>query len=337
MARKFFNQKVRGSSNKTIAYAIVGGVLVAMVIFIFMVVFTNQSDVGDPIIEIRDLVTVEVNSELPDKTLFFAELQNVDEDDINISFADVDLSKVGDYPIEINLYGETYDTKLSVVDTVSPEIHLKNYNIPIGGTYKPEDFVDSCTDNSGEECTIEFYDLAKNQDGNPIDYSTYTDEGTYTIQIVASDSSGNTTTPDTVILVIGESDIVTPSTCNYGNSVYDSNTYILGVNVTENGCALDLNLYQDESITAAAYELLNQDTDKIKKEVAKLNINASASRTLNQVVSPVLNTTGTGLVGYTVHQELTITYEDGSSELIASYYINTDGSRTYSINKYNLS
>ena len=125
MARKFFNQKVSGSSNKTIAYAIVGGVLVAMVIFIFMVVFTNQSDAGDPIIEIRDLVTVEVNSELPDKTLFFAELQNVDEDDINISFADVDLSKVGDYPIEINLYGETYDTKLSVVDTVSPEKQLK--------------------------------------------------------------------------------------------------------------------------------------------------------------------------------------------------------------------
>ena len=124
MARKFFNQKVSGSSNKTIAYAIVGGVLVAMVIFIFMVVFTNQSDAGDPIIEIRDLVTVEVNSELPDKTLFFAELQNVDEDDINISFADVGyILNIND---EMNL---SYDYYIYGVENPNIEFHSSDNSI----------------------------------------------------------------------------------------------------------------------------------------------------------------------------------------------------------------
>lgn len=319
------------------AYIIVGVcVLLVFVCIILVVLFSNRTP-EDARIEIRDVVTVEINSEIPDKTLFFSELQNVKEDEIDISFAEADLTKVGEYPVEINLRGETYESKLAVVDTQAPNLVARNYNIAIGDTYSAEDFVESCTDNSGEDCIIEFYTMGMDQDGVTIDYGSYTDEGTYTVQIIASDSSGNSTTATSATLTIGEaSGPVTPTTCTYGNSEYDSNTYILGINVTQNGCALDLNLYQNESVTAPAYELANADTEKLQKEISKLNINENLERNLSRLISPVLNTAGTGIVGYTVHMELAIKYEDGHEEVVASYYINTDGERVYSINTYNL-
>ena len=338
MARKFFNQKVKGSSNKSMAAYIIVGVCVLLVFvcIILVVLFSNRTP-EDARIEIRDVVTVEINSEIPDKTLFFSELQNVKEDEIDISFAEADLTKVGEYPVEINLRGETYESKLAVVDTQAPNLVARNYNIAIGDTYSAEDFVESCTDNSGEDCIIEFYTMGMDQDGVTIDYGSYTDEGTYTVQIIASDSSGNSTTATSATLTIGESSgPVTPTMCTYGNSEYDSNTYILGINVTQNGCALDLNLYQNESVTAPAYELANADTEKLQKEISKLNINENLERNLSRLIYPVLNTAGTGIVGYTVHMELAIKYEDGHEEVVASYYINTDGERVYSINTYNL-
>ena len=338
MARKFFNQKVKGSSNKSMAAYIIVGVCVLLVFvcIILVVLFSNRTP-EDARIEIRDVVTVEINSEIPDKTLFFSELQNVKEDEIDISFAEADLTKVGEYSVEINLRGETYESKLAVVDTQAPNLVARNYNIAVGDAYSAEDFVESCTDNSGEDCIIEFYTMGMDQDGVTIDYGSYTDEGTYTVQIIASDSSGNSTTATSATLTIGEaSGPVTPTTCTYGNSEYDYNTYILGINVTQNGCALDLNLYQNESVTAPAYELANADTEKLQKEISKLNINENLERNLSRLISPVLNAAGTGIVGYTVHMELAIKYEDGHEEVVASYYINTDGKRVYSINTYNL-
>lgn len=338
MARKFFNQKVKGSSNKSmVAYIIVGVCVLLVFVCIIMIVLFSNREPSEATIEIRDVVTVEINSEVPDKTLFFSELQNVKEDEIEVSFAEADLTKVGEYPIEIKLRGETYESKLAVVDTQAPNLMAKNYSIAVGGTYDAEDFVESCSDNSGEDCKVEFYTLGMDQDGTTIDYGAYTEEGTYTVQIIATDSSGNATTATSARLTIGEGgDIETPTYCNYGNSEYDSSQYILGVNVTQNGCALDLNLYQDENVTATAYSLADTDTERLQKEISKLNISQSLKKDLSRIITPVLNTAGTGIVGYTIHQELRITYEDGTSEVVASYYINTDGKRIYSVNTYNL-
>ncbi len=341
MAGKFFNQRVKGSSTMSIkAYLIVGACVVLIFFAVIMVVvMANRTPAADPVIEIRGVVTVEINSEIPDKTLFFSELQNVSEDEISVSFANVDLTKVGEYTVEIEIDGNTYQSTLAVVDTIAPVLVLTNYSIAAGESYTVYDFVESCTDNSGETCIVEFYSLGLDQDGNSIDYDSFTEEGTYSVQIIASDSSGNTTTPTTATLTIGEGDSnnTTTTTCNYGNDVYDTETYILGVNVTQNGCALDLNLYYNEEVTAAAYELASSDTERLEKEINKINISNSKQNTVNQIITPVLNTAGTGIVGYTVHIDLTILYTDGTQEVVASYYIKSDGSRVYTINKYNLS
>lgn len=340
MAGKFFNQRVKGANRSFIAYIIVGVVVLCIfIIVILMVSLKNKKNDKNAVIEIRDVVTIEINSELPDKTLFFSELQNVKEDDIIISYDDVDLAKVGEYTVNIEVNKTNYLSTLAVVDTQVPEVTTKDLIIEKGESYAASDFVEKCSDNSDSGCIISFYEMGKDQDGNLIDYSKYTEEGKYTIQIVASDMSGNNTSPLTVNLTIGDGTIEPPGPtyCKYGNSEYDTNAYILGVNISQNGCALDLNLYYDENTSAPAYELAKKDTEKLQKEISKLNIDKDIKKVLNQVITPVLNTSGTGVVGYTVHLELSMTYEDGSSEVVASYYINLNGDRVYSINKYNLS
>ena len=74
MARKFFNQKVKGSSNKSlVAYIIVGVCILLVFVCIIMIVLFSNRKPDNATIEIRDVVTVEINSEIPDKTLFFSE------------------------------------------------------------------------------------------------------------------------------------------------------------------------------------------------------------------------------------------------------------------------
>lgn len=341
MAGKFFNQKVKGSSNNNMkAYMIVGGcILIIFITVIIIVSVGGGSDNPEPVIEINDSADIEINSSLPNMDVFFRELQNVSEDDIDIDYSGVDLSTLGSYEVTITINDETYESTLNVVDVTAPELITKDYAINVGQTYDASDFVDTCSDNSGEECIVEFSDSGRDEDGNNIDFSSYLAEGTYTIQIVASDSSGNTTTPQNATLTIGEgSGVVDPTTCRYGGSEYDSNTYILGVNLTtaNNGCALDLNLYHEESTQQAAKDLAEADTEKLQREVYNLNIDKEITRHLVQDINPVLNTTGTGLVGYTVEMILSLRYDDGSEEVIARYFLDTNGKRIFSINPYNL-
>ena len=90
MAGRFFNQRVKGSSTGFLKILIIGGIfLILLVVSVIILLAINKDDSPDPIISMREKVTIEINSELPDKELFFSELQNVDADDINISFNDV--------------------------------------------------------------------------------------------------------------------------------------------------------------------------------------------------------------------------------------------------------
>ncbi len=340
---KFFNQKVKKSNSiatSTIVIGAIVGVLIVISIGVVISVKGGNSH-SDAVIELGDGVAVEVNSKLPDKTLFFAELENVKENDIKANFDKVNIKKVGSYGVTISVYGKKYESKVNVVDTEAPVLTTKDVNIALGETYKSDDFVDSCKDNSKEDCIIKFYGLGLNQDGEKIDYSSYKEEGSYTIQITASDSSGNTTSPMSATLVIGKKSNNTgnagntnkPSSCKYGNTDYDTSKYILAVNVSDNDCALDLNMYQDNNIVAPVNALIASEETKLKKEFSKINLNTKDIY-LNSEIGPVLNNTGNGIVGYTLLIQVSIPNSKGDKEIIEEYYVKADGSRQYSINKY---
>lgn len=334
--KKFFNEKVN-ETKFSLKYLFI---LLIFIIVIIICFFLSKTLFGgkipdNAIIELRDKVTIKVFDDLPDKTLFFSELQNVNEKDIKVSYRKVDNKHVGTYDVTLKLFSEKFKSKLEVVDTEVPVLVAKNVQIKQGKSYKAADFVSSCTDNSKEDCKIKFYTDALDQDGNKIDFSKYSTEGSYNIQIVAYDKSGNYTSPVDATLTISASSqkkqkpIETKKECKYGNDSYDMNKDILATNVTQDGCALDLNLYQDENVTKSVNALMEQETNRLKKDFSSLNV--PGSFTLNRNTQAILNNSGKGIVGFSLHMELLI-----NDEVAESYFVKEDGTRVFSVNKYNL-
>lgn len=333
---KFFNQKVKkgrsktkSNNNKVLLISIIAVVAVIIIGVLICVFFRDSHD--DAIVKIRDIIAIEVNNENVDKNLFFEQLENVKEKDIKITYKNVDFSEIGTYDVVIKIYGKKYNSKIQIVDTEVPELVIKDVKINLGESYKANDFVKSCQDNSNKECIIDFYDLSLDQNGEKIDYRNYTKEGSYEILIVASDASGNKTSPMKATLTIGKTSEVKPITCKYGNAEYDT-TNILAVNVTKEGCALDLNLYNDENVLAPVNELIKSENEKIKKELSKINLGVKNIH-VNSETATVLNTTGKGVVGYTL--KFTVSIEkNNNEEVIEEYYININGGREFITNKY---
>ena len=336
-SKKFFNRKVKKKPSFSIKSLVILAIIIILIIItvIFIIrIQNNNTKIESATIEMRDKVVVEIGSKEVDKTLFFTNLENVKESDIKVSYSKVNFNKVGTYEVTLKIYSKEYKSTLEVIDTTSPELTVKNVTITEGSTYKASDFVDSCIDNSNEDCIIEFYDSSLDQDGNKIDYSNYKDKGTYSIQIIAKDASENSTSPVQTLLTVGETTAqVKPTNCKYGNNEYD-NSSILSIDVTENGCALDLNLYKSETLLASVNSLIKAEQEKLQKEFTTLNLGVNDIY-LNSSIDTVLNTSGNGIVGYTINMELSI-MNNGNKELIESYTLKKDGSRAYSINKYNL-
>ena len=337
MARKFFNQKVKvNDSKKTLTQIIIISVCVVGVIICFIIAgyFNNRNKkLENATIKIRESVSIEINGDLPDKTLFFTELENVKEEDIKLDYDKADISKVGEYEVEIKVYNKKYTSKLLVIDSVSPELTLKDVTIEANTEYSANDFVEACSDNSKEDCKIQFYTLATDQDGKAIDYSKYSNVGTYKVQIQASDSSENITLKEAILTIGKGGNNPKPVVCKYGNDEYDTNSYVLAVKVSENGCALDKDLYQDDKALAPVRALMENETIKLKKEFSKLNV--SGDIVLNRNASAIPNKSGSGIVGYSLYMELTLS-SNGKDEVVESYYVDQTGKRTYSVNKYNL-
>lgn len=330
---KFFNQKVKKNKSNFTSIVVVCsivGVLLIICVAVIASVFGNNKH-SNAVITLRDDAAVEVNNEDLDKTLFFEEIKNVKENDIKVDYSKVNFNEVGTYEVNIKIYKKKYKAKLQVVDTEAPILKVKDVSISVGDTYTAKDFVDSCKDNSNKECNVEFYDSGVNQDGEKINYGNYTAEGTYTVQIIASDKSGNKTSPVSATLNIGKGSSK-PSKCTYGNNEYDTSKYTMAVDVTDSGCALDLNLYQNEEILAPVNELIKSETEKVKKEFSKIKLNVK-SIYINSSIGTILNNSGKGVVGYSVRITISI-YNNDVNEVIEDYYLNTNGTRDYFVNKY---
>ena len=135
-------------------------------------------------LKIKEDITLEVNSPLLSiNDLFSKDIEvtyeikyYLDNEEINPTSYD----KIGVYEVKVLINDETYQTKITVEDTIKPVLKLKEVSINEGESYKIDDFIDNCTDNSGETCLYEYK--------NP---TTYSKEGTYDITIIAKDSSSN--------------------------------------------------------------------------------------------------------------------------------------------------
>lgn len=245
-------------------------------------------------------------------------------------------------------------------DDKAPELEVKDFEIEAGKRYYVEDFIESCSDNSGEACTIEYYSDSKDQDGNAIDYSKYTEAGNYLIKIIAKDENGNVTEPKSVNLKLTDASGNPPTPepnpnpdptveCKYGDLSYDEkiSTYPIAVIVgdEQNNCALNRDLWDNDDVQKPVVELYKRDLEKLKTDFNKIyetKYPNGAHTYIYQDFKAVLNKENKGLVGYAVYvklyaSEANLSIDKSTAEnLIAEYYLKSDGSREYIQNPYNI-
>ncbi|MBQ9833791.1 MAG: InlB B-repeat-containing protein [Bacilli bacterium] len=232
---------------------------------------------------IRNELEVEVNSIMPEKTSYFEKLENFDVDKILISYPEnlplensldnctqeqIDVITnietnntpieegsdpyacvtkipyaIGNYDITINFNGKDYIVLLKVVDTIAPQVTLKEVQITEGDTYKINDFIESCSDNGKGECSYDYY--YEDYENEKINFGNHTAPGTYDIVIVSLDNSGNISLPVNTKLTILPKPEVKTYTITF-NSNGGSN--VESQNVIENDKA-----YQPSNPTKAGY------------------------------------------------------------------------------------
>ena len=102
---------------------------------------------------------------------------------------------VGTYPVSTTTAdGKTGTCQVTVVDTVKPELKVKDVKVYEGEAVSMEDFLQSATDLSGPVAT------------KLLQEPNTSKAGTYTITVEAADINGNITTADAKLVVIKDTD-----------------------------------------------------------------------------------------------------------------------------------
>ena len=101
-------------------------------------------------------------------------------------------TELGSYPVTVSLNGRDYPFTLIVQDTTAPLVTIKkNLHFYVNQKLTAEDFVESCEDLS----EVEYHFSAE---------PTTLSEGTHTVQLIATDSGGNSQTYDLTYEVGGD-------------------------------------------------------------------------------------------------------------------------------------
>lgn len=281
-------------------------VLIIIVIIVILATRNNEPEEIDPAIpkfEVKEELVIEAGSSLPEVTDYFDTLENIDVDEIKITYPDEfelsydtslctaeeveqiyssDEPNFDDYDcvenylltpatygITIELQGEEYTVNLIIEDTREPVLILQNIEIYEGDTYELEDFISSCFDVTSE-CDIAYYTEDKDEDGNAIDYSNITEIGEHPIKIIATDDYGNTTEPIEATLTILEVE------GNLYTVTFDSNggSKIRSKRVGENGNVIKPNNPTREGYTFLGWYYNDEEFDFNTKITSDITLTA---------------------------------------------------------------
>lgn len=289
----------------------------------------NQINSSEPII--IDSITLNLNEEVPTIDKFVKNYDRVKTETDIITYDENNLvnnkyNVVGSYKVNITIDNKTYTSRIVVVDKEPPVFAVKDVTITEGEFYTINDFVTSCSDNSGKECAISY---------EKPEYGKATSPGTYTIAIIASDLSGNTAEVQRAKLVIkAKQTTPTPKpntkNCQYGSTSYTSD-HVITYSVIKNNCPVDGNYAKTDTYITTPFKTAQDDLEKLKKEIEAKNISMKIKFDLT--VIPILNNEKTGLIGYAAYISGTNT---ATNKVVVSYDINPNGTRKYTINELGL-
>ena len=180
-------------------------IIVIVLLGITLFIFLEKKDIkekessniqtNEEKINIKENVEVEINSEVLNIKDFFENSNfsdgeiNYFENDKKIKF-DTQYNKIGSFKVVMKINDKNYETTLNVVDKLAPTLKLKELTITLGDKFEINSFVESCTDNSEEDCILSYKENKK-----------YTKVGTYDVTIIAKDKSDNVVEETTKLIV----------------------------------------------------------------------------------------------------------------------------------------
>ena len=298
-------------------WLIIGLSALVLIIVIIIVILATRNSEPEPVepalptFELKEELTIEAGSPLPEVTDYFNTLENIDVNEITITYPDeFELSydtslctpeeveeiysneepnfeeyecvqnyllTPATYGITIGLQGEEYTVNLIVSDIREPVLILQDVEIYEGDTYELNDFVSSCFDVTSE-CEITYYTEDTDEEGNSIDYSNITEVGDHTIKIVATDDYGNTTEPIETTLTIIEVE------GNLYTVTFDSNggSEITSRRVGENGSVIKPTDPTREGYTFLGWYLNGEEFDFNTKITSDITLTARWEEITNE-------------------------------------------------------
>ena len=202
-------------------------IIVIVLLGIILFIFLEKKDIKEKEssniqtkeekINIKENVEVEINSEVLNIKNFF-ENSNFSDGEINyfesdkkIKF-DTKYNKIGSFKVVIKINDKNYETTLNVVDKLAPTLKLKELTITLGDKFEINSFVESCTDNSEEDCILSYKENKK-----------YTKVGTYDVTIIAKDKSDNVVEETTKLIVKNKKTTNETQTNNNNNNNNNNN------------------------------------------------------------------------------------------------------------------
>lgn len=169
------------------------------------------------------------------------------------------LNEPGTYNIEVIIDNNIYQTTILVKDITPPTLNLKQKTIYYGQSYKINDFINECNDDSKSECILSFKDKAM---GN------YKNIGTYEIIIIAKDSSGNISEQKTNLTIKKKKTTQNNTTNNNSNNNNNNeNNNTSDENNTQDGNTQEPEPPKEEPVT-----IVNTTTETLTSTTTKYGV-----------------------------------------------------------------
>lgn len=158
-----------------IALALVGG---------GVYVFLHKSNIVAPAVVPKN-VRLEIGSKLSTNITDYATFNGINSSSCSLNVQDIpsELNTLNaEYTFRIICNEASFSGKLTVVDTVAPEVTIKDIDVALNATVNPEDFIEECKDST--KCSYEFKDAEKVK-GN------LKEAASYHVDLIIKDEAGN--------------------------------------------------------------------------------------------------------------------------------------------------
>lgn len=144
-----------------------------------------------PYVHVKHKMTLEAGDAFPEVADFLR--WKSDDAEIVSDTGEVNLNKVGNYPVTIRLGKRRFKCTVSVQDTVAPKVEAQNQTAWIGDEIQPEQFLASVEDATSTKAEFD----------KPPDLSS---TGTQTVKIKVTDEGGNVTEVQAELEVIEDTE-----------------------------------------------------------------------------------------------------------------------------------